>query len=394
MVLANPRDVKRWLVSMSLNYKNLMENAEVEDFALLELLMLKYHLIYNALKYNYELYLINRYCGYVLWNENMELSDVEKMMNRRKKNIYKEKFFQDLNADDQELVRIILNRLFPGRTNPLATKHINNRIFFKRYFFLCLQNNEISSNDYKQLITNENFKYIKTYIVANKVKGESIIINIERDTINDEPYVLRNKIRAIFLIGALLGAASSPDFIRGLVGKLPEEERNGVLYGALTENGASKWAMLFFSQLYSGHKYEDKWAQIITEEESTKAACEIFKQVLNSDMSISEIYDYYWHTNTYENKQRKVNEKVTEILKAYIKQNPEKMLYFLIYSDREGKYYLSDYVKDFYSDNDGMLNEFANDNSPAVCEFKDFVSQLKENDNKPIAFQFKCILTQ
>jgi hypothetical protein len=361
----------------------------------LELLKFKYLPIYNALKYKYEVYLVNHHTGLVLWNDKIELSRVEQWMSKNKRDIYQEKFFTELNVEDQNLVRMLLENLFTGRYNSLDTKHINNELFYHRYFYNCLQYDEISYDEYRQLICKE-FEQLKSYVIDNKEKAGSIIVNIERDLAEDESDVLRNKVRTIFLIGALCRGASSPEVVQRLLDKLPENTRKDVLYSALTENGASWWAMLFISLLYRDHDYRPDWDCIISKEEITKAACEIFKNVLESDLSISEISDYYWHTNTYKNKQRLVNKEVTGMLKDYIKQNPDKMLSFLIYTDDKDykvhKYYLSDYVEDFYSDINSMLKEFADDDRPSVSEFRDFVKQYQDNGNEPIQFQFTHII--
>jgi hypothetical protein len=396
-ILSTPRDIKRWLTSMIPNYINVIGDVEIEDCAVLELLKFKYLPIYNALKYKYEVYLINHYTGLVLWNNKIELSQVEQWMSKNKRDLYQEKFFTELNVEDQNLARMLLENLFTGRYNSLDTKHINNELFYHRYFYNCLQYDEISYDEYRQLICKD-FEQLKSYVNDHKEKAGSIIVNIERDLAEDGSDILRNKIRIIFLIGALCRGASSPEVVYRLLDKLSENLRKDVLYGALTENGASWWAMLFISQLYRGHEYAFEWTRIISKEEVTKAACEIFKHVLDSDLSITEIYDYYWHTNTYRNKDRIVNEDVTGMLKDYIKQNPDKMLSFLIYTDDKDykvrKYYLSDYVNDFYSDIDGMLKEFADDDSSAVSEFRDFVKQYRDNGKEPIPFQFNHIIKE
>jgi hypothetical protein len=290
---------------------------------------------------------------------------------------------------------MLLSRLFTRQIAPLDAKPINNEIFFHRYFYNCLQADEISTIDYRQRIENTDFEQIKSYLQSNVEKIDSFVMNIERDTTNDDTYILKNKIRTIFLAGSLIGSATTPDRIRVLITKLPDVEQKEVLYNALTENGASKWAIMFISKLYLGYTYSDEWKKIISEEEISQATCEIFKYVL-SDLGIPEIADFYFWTNLYKDEKRKANPAVTKLLKDYIKQNPDKMLSFLIYTDDKDykvhKYYLSDYVEDFYSDINSMLKEFADDDRPSVSEFRDFVKQYQDNGNEPIQFQFTHII--
>lgn len=403
------RDAKRFLNSFIYGYSRIKGEVVFADFFNLEILKLKYPLVYDDL-YNNNYYL-EYYQKYVdaqplFYKEaQKDIGSIKEYLTIRKDKL------QLSEEDSIEEVLKFLNTIFSKKDfsyskdiNPLSISLSEN---FHKYFQLVLLENDLSEIEFK-IALNKTYEEFTGKIEEWISEGKrwSVIGKLKALKLNEfeNQYFFEKIVKSYWFIGncsadenkalpidvicSLIGDHNTKEIVRNFY-KGDKTKYESFIRGLL-ENAVSPYhnETSLIRHILIG--YDDI---VLSSEELRKINLTYFDNTIQHQVKDFKNFDIYkiYHSNVHIGNGKEIKKRFKEYLKdGYLK-------YFLVHSIRydtpkdpeELVYGIN--IREFFD----SIEEFEEllksepDSDPAIVEFKEFYEKFVTNDRRYVDFEFK-----
>ena len=434
-IITNFRDVIRFTNVFLFSYKNLKDFVNIRDLLLIELIKMKYPAVFNYFAKHREFILVTaeQTDPYKFWRllEPNDLSNkigffhYDGLYHSFMDALQERKNELAINDDDIPFIKEIFDILFPIKQNKSHAYSIQRGISDKKYtdnyFVHNSSQSDISDNDLKTVIQDDDLSYIKDMFIRWSSKN-----SLGTKLIKFEP---SKKEELIKIIEVLLYIKSfnkdnvSNDLITTRIRELcifntPKNYTNEdkvFIKEALTQYGYNKGICYY---LYSLYYEKERWDYPLDIEEVNDVRIKIFKNCLETPgISGSDVIGCFVHLLNTEVENGKFIDKpipdISRLLEDYIEKNIRDFITILIidrmifYNDKEkakeelanGRYTLhSNLINNLWNRNDfyQFVDKLDESSDKYIAEFKRFVEKYKnansgDTEEIPINFDFHYI---
>ena len=409
--IKNIRDTKRWINTIKIEYKLLKEEIIISNLADLILFKLYFPSIYNFFSNEYKSFLYIEGDHYIFWEEGIgNNDDYFEILNYKKRNFWECEKVKDLSNSNKERLCNIFNRLLPKNGYSPRNKAFNDPFFTPRYFYGILQNTDIPHKDFVKYIK-MNYEEMKELMSPMYVmqRSQSLLKHWRHyNPIDDNERV--NMLKMIFYVCSICDSLfCSQEVLYNIINNFNKSKNEiaQILHNVMLENEASYYVCLLVKEI---NKNIFDWSKYLSLEEFVNIQLENIKQAFNKDLSIEDIFRFFWTTkkeiyfkeggstlSKYIN-----NPKAVEIFKEGIISNPQKFLYKLIGSEsspmseqKEWKPY--DILYEAWT-NWGDFEKFikeiplSKEHTKEHIEYLDFFDKFKINNYIAVKYNFKYCL--
>lgn len=404
-LINNMRDVVLLSNSVALNINKLLGEIDFHDFIKLELLRLKFPLVYRNLNINYKNYLKlekNEYYPLTVSEfKEKEKNDFfglifkfedERSNNNESAKIENKKFHilhvSKLKKEDESIAEKILDDIFTDnafslygnkwRRNKNKKLSISNPLMTNRYFRFSLLESELS-NKYYESITNDVYdknkldKFVNELENQNKLEG--LLYNLTKEKAVYEGNI--NKLKIITYLTFKLGEKgfilNKSYFDKDLFQRLIISDNVQKAGDAtqfikflnslfdLDKTAPVFKAKVFHELLISRHEdYIFSLKEI--KEKNTNLFCTYIDQLIKfDDESFNNVVSMYHYNNTLPGSRREIDENVKEKMKAYLESIAiEKFIEFALTIDIHRNIRLSDLISELYGDKSKLKTKVDN----------------------------------
>jgi hypothetical protein len=410
----NIRDAKRFLNSFIYGYSKIKGEVEFVDFFNLEILKVKYQLVYEDLYKNSNFYLSHYKDNRGSVKKKDELSIEEYLKENQNKLCISENSLKDIKA----IFDIIFKKdFFTEHKNPQSISLFKN---FYKYFTHELHENDLSENEFnlvRYLPYGEFTKKIKEWI--NQGKRWDIIERFKRLVY---PKEFKDKddfekiIKSIFFIANCtddrklgVGYQGYPD--EDIYNKITQGDKKEItkkFYNGNEESYKDFLRSIFNNAVFPFYHESELIDHIcmagyreiaISKEELRDIQVEYFKKATEQSCMGFKKHDIYplYHRNVNIGNQDKINVIFRDYLeKGFLKYYLTHIISIDFYSQTddpsENKYHLGDSLLKIFNGKEefeSYLNTKSGD--PIIDEFKQFYEIFKKGGWKPIQFKFEHI---
>lgn len=408
--ITNLRIAYRWIESIDVSYSHLKDNVLIDNLADIELLKLIAPAFFDSLRTNWRSYVEETSNGLKIWGrEQVDIGKndeewMKKLFQEGKKNIFEINSFTTLSEDSQMNVKNILSRLLPEYGGN-KEKAFSNISYTERYFFNILQDNEISDEEFAEIMSND-YDSIKKVIdspkFGKKFKWFALLLNKYEPSDFDS---LTKFLKVIFHAGKISQEFMvNPHEIFNSINNFKEKasQINRILLEIIAENRTSEFSLKFFEVLeYSTTKSQyEKYTENLTSQE---IALKLLRYSIEDNRPSTEISHYFWHSGQYLNDRASANgerfvpnSEAVELYREFWETN-----FFVLYPKlisqefphmEEDNYVLSSLVDILWDSKEEILKLFDGyETDLAFMEAREFIAEAYDSPKHVTKHKFKYL---
>lgn len=408
--ITNLRIAYRWIESIDVSYSHLRDNVLIDNLADIELLKLIAPAFFDSLRTNWRSYVEETGHGLKLWGR--EKVDVGKndeewmreLFQEGKKNIFGINSYITLSEDSQNNVKNILSRLLPEYGGN-KEKAFSNISYTERYFFNILQDNEISNEEFAEIMSRD-YDSIKSVIdspeFVKKFKWFALLLN---KYVPDDFDNLTKFLKVIFYAGKKSREFMvNPHEIFKSINNYKDKasQINRTFHDIIEENRASEFSLKFFEVLeYSTTKGQyEKYTENLT---SQVVALKLLRYSIEDKRPSTEISHYFWQSGEYKNDRTSANgekfvpdPEAVMLYREFWETNFLELYPKLISHEfphmEEDNYVLSSLVDILWDSKERILKLFdGHESDRAFMEAKEFMSEAYDSQKHIAKYEFKYL---
>lgn len=404
-LINNMRDVVLLSNSVALNINKLLGEIDFHDFIKLELLRLKFPLVYRNLNINYKNYLKlekNEYYPLTVSEfQEKEKNDFfglifkfedEPSNNNESAETENKKFYiihvSKLKKEDESIAKKTLDDIFTNnafsldgnkwRVNKNKKLSISNPLMTNRYFRFSLLTSELSNEDFESVTNvaydkNKLDKFLDKLENQDKLEGLLYYLTKEKAVFEKKFDKLKIITYLTFKLGekgfVLNKSYFDEDFFQRLiisdnVKKAGDTSKFKIFLNSLFSLDKTTQvfkAKIFHELLISRHEdYIFSLKEI--KEKNTNLFCTYIDQLIKfDDESFNNVVSMYHYNNTLPGSRREIDENVKEKMKAYLESIAiEKFIEFALTIDIHRNIRLSDLISELYGDKSKLKTKVDN----------------------------------